>query len=85
MPSFSVTEPVAAPASRTGQTVGNFGDDSWISLPMTVEGTGIGAARSIEWAGTYDTDDPAAMEAGLARAYAHRLAAMRDHIEGLGF
>jgi hypothetical protein len=133
VPSFRLTQAVDAPATRTWQTVGNFADDSWMGLPMTVEGHGVGAMRSIrtpnatvvercerldddalvvgyetvsgsafpatdyhgtltvrstgdssseiEWAATYETDDPEAMEAGLGRAFAHGLGAMRDHIE----
>jgi hypothetical protein len=136
MPSFSVTEPVDVPAATAWKTVGNFADDSWMGITMTVVGAGEGAMRTIEtpnstvvercemidptgmvlgyeivsgssfpatnyhgtltvratgvdsseieWAGTYDTDDPDAMKDGLARVFGGGLKAMRDHIERSG-
>jgi hypothetical protein len=136
MPSFSVTEPVDAPAAAAWKTVGNFADDSWMRITLEVTGVGEGAVRTIrtptstvverceliddagmvlgyeivsgssfpatnyhgtltvraigddtseiEWAGTYDTDDPDAMEEGLARVFGGGLKAMRGHIERSG-
>jgi hypothetical protein len=133
MPSFSVTEPVDAPAAVTWKLVGNFADDSWTQATFTLEGDGVGALRSIptpngaiverlerlddvamvlgyesvsgssfpatdyhgtftvratgvdsseiEWAASYQTDDPDAMKAALSRAYSGGLKAMRRAIE----
>jgi hypothetical protein len=48
VPSFSVTEPVDASAAKAWETVGNFGDDSWTPVTITVVGEGEGAVRTIE-------------------------------------
>lgn len=47
MPTVSHTEPVDAPADTVWRLVGDFADDSWTGVPITSEGTGAGAMRTV--------------------------------------
>jgi hypothetical protein len=84
MTSFAVTEPVAVPAAVAWQTVGDFADDSWMGLPMTVDGVGMGAVRTIEAPGASIVErcerlDPVAMVLGYETVSGSRLPATNYH------